>query len=114
MTRFATMFSNAAASNLVRQFGESLTYYADGAGAGRSITGMVQRDVQIISETGDVMGLAFVIRVENDVTTGISSTEVDTGADEIAVARRVGKSAERRRIVRVESTENGLTRLVVQ
>lgn len=110
-TRFATRFSRTGAQRLVREFGDSVTYYANNAGAGREIQAMVERDVQVIEN--DVPTLATVIRVRDDATYGISSTEIDTGVDTIAVSLRVGETAQRRQIVRVMSTENGLVRFMV-
>lgn len=95
------------------QFSEQVTYYADGTGGGRTINAMIEREVQLVSELGDVNGLATVISVLNNATTGISSTEINTEADEITVAMRIGETPQRRQIVRVESTENGIVRFVV-
>ena len=98
----------------MHQFGDSIIYFASGAGDGRAIQAMVDREVGIVGETGEVNALATVVRVFDNVTTGISSTEIDTQADEILVSLRVGETPQRRAIVRVVSTENGLVRFIVQ
>ena len=114
-TRLATMFDRAAAANLMRQFGEAVIYYPDGGDTGREITALVNRDgVEIIGETGEVHARLIEVRVRNDSTTGISSTEIDTGADEIRLPLRVGESSQRRQITEVLSTENGLVRFLIQ
>ena len=68
---------------------------------------IVEREVQVIDEAG-VMGLATKVRVFNDSVTGISATEIDTGRDFVTVVLRVGEAPQRRAIVNVESTENGI------
>lgn len=113
-TRFAQQFRRAGSVSLMAQFGDDVIYYAGGVGDGRAIKGMIERDVSVISEAGDVVGLAFVIRVLDNDTTGISSTEVDTGTDLIGVSLRVGEEMQQRQVVRVISTENGIVRLQVQ
>lgn len=112
-TRMATMFSRSAAPNLVRQFGDTITYHKNGGGT-RSVSAMIERDVQVLTETGDVLVYDFVLRVEDDETTGITSTEIDAGTDVVSVPLRVGEAACRRQIIRVLSTENGLVRFAVQ
>lgn len=112
-TRFAQQFTRHGAQSLVRQFGEPIVYYADNTGGGRSINAIVERDIDVIGESGEVIGQMIVVRVLNNSTTGISSTEIDTGADQISVALRVGESAVRKQIVKVQSTENGMVRFEV-
>lgn len=114
-TRLATMFDRAAAANLMRQFGETVIYYPDGGDTAREITALVNRDgVEIIAETGEVHARLIEVRVRNDSTAGISSTEIDTGADEIRLPLRVGEGSQRRQITEVLSTENGLVRFLIQ
>lgn len=112
MTRFATMFSNAAASNLVRQFGSTIVYQPR-HGDARSIQhAIIEREQQILDQQGVVI-YAIVIRVEDSVTTGIAATEIDTGGDSVLVPVRIGESPVRKEIVQVLSTENGIVRFVV-
>jgi hypothetical protein len=100
---------------LMRQFGEPVVYYPDGGDTGRSITAIVNRNgVEVISETGEVHARLIEVRVRNDDKLGISSTEIDTGADEIRLPLRVGESSQRRQITEVLSTENGLVRFLIQ
>ncbi len=112
MTRFATQFKRYAARDLVRQFGESLIYYDGGSGAGRSVTGIVERDVQTITDE-NIPALSTFVTLRDDATAGVASTGIDTGTDTIAVPLRVGETAQVRQVVRVESTENGLVRFEV-
>lgn len=112
-TRFATQFARTGAVNLSLQFGETIEYYNRAGDPVRVVQAMIDRNVEVISEAG-VPGHATIIRVQDDSTSGITSTEIDTGGDEVAYARRVGEDRKRRAVVRVESTENGLVRFMVQ
>lgn len=112
--RFATQMMKTGARGLLYQFGESITYYPV-AGGSRIITGMVLREeLTVVGELGDVQSQSIVVRVLNDSTNGISSTEIETGGDEIGVALRLGEAAERRAIVRVQADSTGFLRLLLQ
>jgi hypothetical protein len=111
---FGRMFQRTAASNVLRQFGETVTYYpADGSPA-REVTATVERgELQVISETGSHVGDYFTIRCLNS-SDGIEADEVDTGGDEISLPVRVNEEPQRRTIVRVIGDSNGFTRLLCQ
>lgn len=111
-TRFAQQFARTAVPSLIRQFGEAVTYYADGKGAGREIVAMIEREVSVINEAG-VMAQSTMVRVYDNATTGISATEINTGRDTLAFPLRVGETPRIKQIARVESTENGLVRFEV-
>lgn len=115
MSRFRSLFSRGATQLLVDNFGESITYYPNGdtSGGGRLISAMIERNVESLSQGGDVMGFVTVVRVLDDSTTGISSTEIDSGQDLIGVAMRVGESQRLKQITRILSTENGIVRFEV-
>lgn len=113
MSRFSQLFSRTGAPNLVRQFGETITYYADGGDAGRSITAKVERNVAAPAET-EQAGPSLVVTVLDNSTTGISATEIDDGGDEVSVALVAGGTAERRQITRVIDDSNGLVRFQVR
>lgn len=114
MTRFATNFAATAAQSLTLQFGESIGYYNRAGDPVRNVMAMIDRNVEIISEAG-IPGRADIIRVKNDASTGISSTEIDTGGDKVSFPLRVGETpAQSKSIVKVEATENGLVRFMVQ
>jgi len=108
------LFSRTGSPTLIHQFGESVTYYPAGdTSAGRTIEAMIEREVAGIDQAGDAMVFATVVRVRDDNTLGISATEIDTGADLLGLAMRVGESQRIKQIVRVLSTENGLVRFEV-
>lgn len=106
MTRFAQQFTRLGSPLLIRQFGELVTYFAEGVGGGRAIQAIVERDVQVITDQG-IPALQTLVTVRNDATLGITATEIDTGTDTLRVAMRVGETPQVRQIVRVVSTENG-------
>jgi len=113
VSRFQTSHSKYAAADLIFQFGEPGIYYADGnTGSGRSIKGVVERDVRVITDEG-IPALATFVTVRNDATRGITSTEIDTGLDLYSVSLRIGETPQIRQIVFVESTEAGLVRFRV-
>lgn len=112
--RFGTHFGQYAALNLLRQFGESALYTPSG-GVGRSITVMVERrEPQIIAEVGDVPSQSMIVRALNNPSTGISSEEIDTGGDKIAVPLRIGEAFKTLSIVTVLSDTAAFTRFLVQ
>ena len=114
MSRFQTSHSKYAAADLVFQFGEPGVYYANGVttGGGRSISGIVERDVRVITDQG-IPALATFVTVRDDAAKGITSTEIDTGLDLYSVSLRIGETPQIRQIVFVESTEAGLVRFQV-
>lgn len=113
VTRFAQQFGRYAAPGLAWHFGDTVTYHPGGSGS-RPIQAMIERNVQVISDGGEVVVYDFVLRVLDNSTTGIAATEIDTGPDQVTVATRVGEAPLRRQIVQVISTENGLVRFAVQ
>ena len=115
MTRFRTRFQRVAVPNLLRQFGEEIGYFNAAGDPVRTITAMVQRDgSELLAEAGDVSVEMFIVRVDNNATTGISSAEIDTGGDEVTIAPRVGETPRRMSIVSMFPGEPGMTRFVVQ
>jgi hypothetical protein len=74
----------------LNDFAEIVVYYPRGGGA-RQIRAIVNRDPpSFYDSTGAVVAVSFMIYVANDSTTGIAGTEIDTGGDRVAVARREG------------------------
>lgn len=116
-TAFARQFRRAGGPRLTRQFGETVTYYANGEGDGRPVQGIVTRNPQeIIAETGDITSQAIIVRVQNAKCDGISSEEINTGGDEIGLNLRAGDITlpSRRAVVRVLSDHGGMLRLLCQ
>lgn len=108
------MFKRAGVPSLLRQFGESIIYYPRGVlSAGRTIQAMVQRDVQVVNETGQVSN-AILVRVKDDSTSGISATEIDDGKDTISISIVTGGTAEVRQITKMQDDSNGAVRFMVR
>jgi len=92
-------------------FGESVTYWPNGGGS-REITAVVSRD-RPDDLDGAPHGQAprLTITVANDDTKGISSSEVDTGGDKVALQVKIGESTQQRRITKILSQDAGMMKL---
>jgi len=96
------------------EFAETVTYYPHkfyGAveRAPRVISAVVFREaIAQLTENGDVVTYQFEVHVANDSTVGISSTEIDTGGDQIEFPPRDGKTAERRTITAITTQDHGM------
>lgn len=113
MSLFSFFYRNAA-HRQVNHFGEELVYYSRD-GKVRKIKGHVRRNsLDIIAETGEIPSQELVITVKNSDCDGISSSEIDTGGDEIEVALRVGLTPQRRSIARILSDHNDCVRFLCQ
>ena len=96
-------------------FAESVVYWSRAAlsrgdTAGRTIDAVVMREqITAFAEDGSQMNLpSFEIHVANDATNGISSTELDTGGDQIAFPPRDGKAAVRKTILQLVTQDHGM------
>ena len=116
-TRFATQFTTQAAPNLMRQFGETVTYkphrdYQETAPDTRSISALVERaQIETFAEDGDTVTAVWNITVQNDSTVGISSDELNLGGDQISLPPRFGESASYKTITRLISHYDSMLRL---
>jgi len=104
LPRFRQQFKRTGAPNLLRQFGEQVTYYPAGGGSSRVVMAIVERD----------NAPEFVLRVRDSNYDGISSAELDTGGDEIGFPLRHGDASVRRSVVKLMDDSNGMTRLVCE
>jgi hypothetical protein len=75
-------------------FGETATYKPKNGGATRSIKVVVNRNIPVEISPQGVTRYPILVAVTNSATYGISATELDTGADKIAVAFRQGGTAQ--------------------
>lgn len=93
-TVFDSLFAQAGFPMLLSQFGESITYLPYGGGS-RSITAIVDREPPaILDAAGNTVLPQFIVRVYNSATTGISSTELDKGKDELQFPKKVGAATD--------------------
>ena len=92
-------------------FGETGTYYPFGGDA-REIAAIVNRQ-EPAELDGAPHGAApkLTIDVENDATTGISSSEVNTMKDEYKLPVRIGETAQKRLIIEILSQDAGRMKL---
>ena len=114
-TRFAQQFKRTGARNILRQFGEAVTYYPGAVGASRQINAIVERNnATIVSELGGVVGQALIVRVLNHETDGILSSAIDAGIDKIMVPLNADDEPTLRAIVQKLGDSNGFVRFLVQ
>jgi len=93
----------AALPAMMYSFGETVRYTPDG-GVAREIEAAVKREPP--GPTPGVprgSGPKLMIMVANDATTGIASSEVNTGKDSVTVAVRVGATPQERTVGRIVS-----------
>lgn len=100
---------------IIDLYGEAVVYYLGGSGTGRTILAIVDRG-NVERLDGAPAGHAEVIEIEvaNIATIGISSSEVNTGADKVSVSKRIGETAVSRRITRIISQDAGMIRLEIR
>ncbi len=113
-TRHATRFSRTSGPLLVREMGEPIIYYPNGGLTGRCIDAIVERDVEVPSETGDQVAQALIVRVLDSCTDGISGIEINDGKDAVSVPLKAGGTATRRQISRRLDDANGMVRFLVR
>lgn len=96
------------------EFGESITYHP-AVGADRAISALVYRNGPADLESVPT-GMSEVMEIEvlNDATSGIASSEINTGGDFLTVAARLSGATTRRRITRIISQDSEMIRLEVQ
>lgn len=101
------------------EFAETVTYHPHRAFGQpvrppRVIRAVVFREdlVTLGEDDGQTVVPQFTVHVKNDNTEGISSTEIDLGADQLEFPRRDGKSPEKRTVLRMIDQDHGM--LVLQ
>lgn len=98
----------------ISTFGESIAYLPGGGGE-RTITAIVDRKAsEGLDDVPNGAAPFVVISVMNSSTTGISSSEVNTGTDKARVSFRKGETARARRIVKPIGHNAGMLQLKVQ
>ena len=87
-------------------FGEAITWYPNGdLFAGRQVRAIVDRqEIEPRSEGNEVQAWSAVIYIPNDSTVGITSTSQKDLAD---VVLRIGRPAERVRVLRIINADEG-------
>ncbi len=111
VTEFEGYFADAF-DDLNRLMGESLIYRPRSGGA-RNLNGIVNRDPPQVFISSELVQPTLMISVHHDSTSGIVYSEIDAG-DKIDVAVKPGATPETRLITKVESSDGGVTVLVVR
>ena len=94
----------------IDEFGESISYIKRD-GTTRAIVGIVVRNVlrRIAgAPTPQPISPWIEVTVRNDATYGISTAEIDCGADAISLPRRIGESAATLQLVSIIHQDHGM------
>lgn len=113
-TVFDSHFAAVGFPALLTQFGESITYLPAG-GFSRCIQAIVERSPPAVYDaSGNAVMPRAVVRVYNSCRSGIASSEVDSGTDEVELPLKIGDSTPKRMSVMVmQSEDSGVTVLAV-
>lgn len=101
---------------LLATHGESVVYWPKG-GRPRTIQAIIERDIPAPLDTQSPRARAtntVVARALNCEINGISTRELNTGGDQIELARRLGEATERRPIKAIVSQDGGMLSLSVK
>ena len=91
------------------EFAETVSYWPRGAASARTIKAVVIREqIAAFVEDQQTNLPAFEVHVANDSVNGISSSELNTGGDQIELPPRDGKPAERRSITQLMTQDHGM------
>lgn len=96
-------------------FAETVTYYPHRFGTPatpREIKAVVVRNQVTTFNPDEQISPEFEVRVANNSTTGISSTELNTGGDKLKFAARVGETESKRSIQYLAEHDTGMLVLI--
>lgn len=96
-------------------FAETVTYYPHRFGTAatpREISAVVIRNQVATFNPDEQIIPEFEVRVANSATTGISSSELNTGGDMIKLAARVGETATKRSVQYLTEHDEGMLVLI--
>lgn len=112
---FDRRFKRSGFPGLLTQFGEPIVYHFR-AGGSRSINAIINRDPPATyNVAGEVIMPSFEIRVIADCKTGVLSSEVDTGGDEVELRGDVSDATFKTcSILKKESDDSGVVVLLLR
>lgn len=115
MTVFDSLFAEAAAPELLAQFGESVVYVPKG-GTPRTIAlAIVDRNPpEALVGPASGHGPMLLVTVEDHATRGILKTELNTGGDRIEVAVRKGGAAKSMQINKLVKDTGGMLTIEIR
>lgn len=98
-------------------FAETVTYYPHrfhtaAVREPRSIKAVVIRNQVSVFNPDEQILTEFEVRVANNSTTGISSAELDTGGDQIALAPRIGETPVKKSVQYLTEHDEGMLVLI--
>jgi hypothetical protein len=112
---FGTHFKTGAAQHMLRLYGETVTYYFDGAVPGVARQAIVVRNpLAVMAELGQQVGPAVIVKFLDDSEQGIAYEDVNEESDLVEVGLEQGETPSRRQVTQILSNEAGWTRLLVQ
>ena len=113
-TVFDSHFAQSGFPQLLANFGESITYLPSGGGR-RSILAIVERNPPAIFDAaGNAILPTATIRVNNSCRSGITSSEVDIGTDQIEMVDKIGETIPKTfSLMTMTSQDAGVTVLAV-
>jgi len=113
-TVFDSHFAEAGFPALLSQFGESITYLPRGGGR-RPIDAIVERSPPAVFDaSGNAVMPTATIRVYNSCRSGVASSEVDTGGDEIEMFLKIGDAIPKAfSVMTLLAQDSGVTHLAV-
>lgn len=112
---FDKRFKRSGMPLLKSNYGEPVIYHLR-AGGSRSITAIIEREPpSFVEDSGEVVSLSFIIRIDNDCASGVLASEVDTGGDEVELIYKLGDTrTTRRTIEKLISQDSGVVVLGVR
>lgn len=101
-------------ARMLALYGETIVYVPYG-GSERSISAVVRRvPTSLVGPTNAYAAASILVTVANNATSGISSSELNLGQDNIKVAQRPGQAQESRPVARVVQVNDSLLQLEVR
>lgn len=103
---FDRQFAASGFPSLVSNFGEPVIYHF-ASGGHRSVNAIIERSPPAqYDAAGNVITPSFVIRLANSATTGVLSTEVNTGGDQVSLLLKVDDTVPTKRSVLVLQSQD--------
>ncbi len=114
-SQFDKRFQSAGFRRLKTEHAEPVVYRFR-AGGSRSIDAIIERNPPAIyGAGGEVVNLSFIIRIDNDSSTGVLSSEVDTGGDQVDLLNELGDTvAQTKTVERLISQDSGVVVLGIR
>lgn len=114
MTAFDTRFKARAFPRLLEQFGEAVVYRPKN-GPARTIQAIVNRDPPVqAQEFTTATADQFVVEVLADEINGIGIREINTGGDQVDIAKRKGLTPVTMSVQKLLSQDGGVVQIEVR